>query len=100
MWDTPTIMAKRSTSASEDADRLEEELPAGVTAPLKASVRLLEDSTRLGLEATLWPFRIMPRLVRDGLAQGLRAGVAASAMVPHALGRAVSEAADRFLDRS
>lgn len=100
MWDTRTDMAKRSTSASDDAERLQEELPQGLTAPLKASVRILEDGTRLGLEATLWPFRAMPRLLRDGLAQGLRAGVAASAMVPHALGRAVSEAAERFLDRS
>ena len=100
MWDTDAVMAKRSTSASEDAERLQEELPQGVTAPLKGTVRILEDATRLGMEATLWPFRVMPRTLRDGLAQGLRAGVAASAMVPHALGRAVSEAAERFLDRS
>ena len=93
-------MSKRTTTATDDADRLQEELPEVLTAPLEGTAKLLEDATRIGLEVTLLPFRIMPRSLRDGVAQGIRAGVAASAMLPHALTRAVSEATDSFLGES
>ena len=93
-------MAKRSTTADDDNERLEEELPRILTAPLEGTARVFEGASRFGLEATLWPFRVLPGSARKLVARGLRAGAAASAMIPHALTRAVNESADSLREDS
>ncbi len=49
-------MAKRSTKATEDAERLREELAGSLSAPPEETAGLLDEAVQLGSEAPLWPF--------------------------------------------
>ena len=93
-------MARRSTTADQDVERLQEEFPKGLSVPLERTATLFEEATRIGLGATLWPMHALPRSLRGRVAQSLRAGVAISALLPHAMIRAVNEAADRLQENS
>jgi hypothetical protein len=89
-------MSRRSTTLTEDAERLRRDLPEATVAPMEAAARLFQVAARLGLEATTLPLLPLPQSVRDTVARSLRAGVATSALLPHVLVRAATETADRL----
>ncbi len=89
-------MARSTTTLTEDGERLREELPDAMAAPVEVTAELFQLAARLSLEPATLLLLTLPRSVRDTAARGIRASVATTALVPHVLAREAIKAADRL----